>query len=200
MKKKYHLVFLSILLIIFFTACKERKNNEQSQRNEQKTISGNSVFQLKNNWINQFNDTITLNSLSGKPTIMAMIYTHCEYSCPRIIADMKEIESRFSSKDLEDINFLLITIDPERDTPDTLNAFMKKNDMSPNHWTLLTGSQNNIQDMTAIIGFKYKKGSLMDFAHSNLITVWNQQGQQIYQIEGFSTDKKELVDTVLSIL
>ncbi|MEZ5022445.1 MAG: SCO family protein [Chitinophagales bacterium] len=132
--------------------------------------------------------------------MVAMIYTSCNFSCPLIVADMREIESLVPEDKVNDINFVLISIDPTVDQPDTLKAFMLKNQMDENRWTLLTGTEDQIQDIAAVLGFKYKKSSLMDYAHSNLITEFDKNGNWLNQTEGFDSDKAAIVEILLKNL
>lgn len=162
-------------------------------------ISETSIFNLEHKWLNQNADSFQLAQLQGRPSVVAMIYTHCNFSCPRIVADMREIESLVPKDKLNDVNFVLISIDPENDRPDTLLRFLNENEMDPAHWILLTGEINQVEDMAAVLGFKYKKSTAMDFAHSNLITAFDANGEQIMQTEGFGSAKQEMVDRLLVV-
>lgn len=198
---------INILILTFFVfliACNTKPNESKEinkiPRATSSEISDTSIFNIEHQLRNQFSDTIQFKDFSGKPTIMALVYTTCTFSCPRIIADMREVEAAIPEDKASEINFVLISIDPEVDQPDTLKAFMIANEMDENRWTLLNGTNDQIQDIAAVIGFKYKKSSLMDYAHSNLITVFDQNGNWLLQTEGFGGDKQEIVDVLLNAL
>ncbi len=199
-------IYLIFGMAILLTCCqnKEQVHNIQEQIIEQDpsdlVIPETSIFNIEDTWKNQYNENFQFKDLAGKPSIMAMIYTSCQFSCPRIVADMREIESLVPKEKVNDINFVLISIDPEVDQPDTLKSFMIKNDMEPSRWTLLTGSKEQIQDIAAVLGFKYKKSSLMDYAHSNLITEFDKKGNWLHQTEGFGNDKAEIVEVLIKAL
>ena len=192
-----------IFLLIGFWSCSENEDLNkklkvsEDNQTEEFTPSDESVFNLDSKWENQKGDTVELSIVAGKPTILAMIYTHCAYSCPLITADMKELHSLIPIKKRDDINFLIVSIDPIHDRPDTLSRFMQDEKMDEKYWTMLTGTETNIRELAAVLGFKYKKSSLMDYAHSNLITVLNPKGEIVEQINGFGSDKKELIEEVL---
>jgi protein SCO1 len=42
--------------------------------------------------------------------------------------------------------------------------------------------------LAALLGVKYKEGANGQFAHSNLITVLNQQGEIVHQLVGLGQD------------
>ncbi|NIQ52455.1 MAG: SCO family protein, partial [Gammaproteobacteria bacterium] len=55
--------------------------------------------------------------LAGRVRVVAMVYTSCAYACPRIMLDMKRIEAELGPEYREDVGFVIVSIDPERDTP-----------------------------------------------------------------------------------
>lgn len=198
--------FLILMAGLLLFACNkgEKKSEKVSETDNKEQVEvksedlpGTSVFHLDNTWKNQEGESMKLKDLYGKPTVMAMIYTHCPYACPRLIGDMKEIEKKLPEKYLDDINFLLVSIDPEQDTPDTLRVFMKEKNLDTERWTGIVSEKSDIQDLAAAIGFNYKKTSAMDFAHSNLITVFDSKGRQIHQTEGFNAAKDEMIDKLI---
>jgi protein SCO1 len=202
---KRYLSLLALSMLFIFSSCSEDNDldiekfkKENAYEGEEFEPSEESIFNLSSDWENQNGDTVQLNNVAGKPTILAMIYTHCEYSCPLITADMKELHSLIPKDRVEEINFLIVSIDPIHDRPDTLSRFMKKEKMDEKYWTMLTGTETNIRELAAVLGFKYKKSSLMDYAHTNLITVLNPEGEIVEQINGFGTDKKKIIKKVLN--
>lgn len=155
--------------------------------------SGPSDLSLYNNesfWIDHRGDTVRLGSLAGKVQVVSMIYTSCEYTCPRIIADLKKIETLVPRH----IGFVLISIDPERDTPQKLESFASENDLKTN-WVLLHGNSDNVLEVAAMMGVQYKRSSPTDFSHSNILTVLNTHGEIVFQQKGLG----EVEETVLAV-
>src|SRR6516164_2938673 len=44
-----------------------------------------SLYQLESSWTRHDNQTISLKQLRGKVQLIAMIFTHCPSSCPRLV-------------------------------------------------------------------------------------------------------------------
>lgn len=202
--RKRQIITIALLSIFLISSCSEDDSFDMEKFKEENAYEGEefepseeSIFNLNSDWENQNGDTVKLSLIGGKPTILAMIYTHCEYSCPLITADMKELHSLIPDKRKEQVNFLIVSIDPIHDRPDTLSRFMKKEKMDEKYWTMLTGTETKIRELAAVLGFKYKKSSLMDYTHSNLITVLNPKGEIVQQINGFDSDKKKIIKEVL---
>lgn len=196
------ILIFAITLSVFLISCSDDNSNQNSEHTNSKTFTptGESIFNLTSEWENQKAETIKLKHFAGKPTIMAMIYTHCKYSCPLIVADMKSLQEKLPDNIKGKVNFLLVSIDPEYDKPDTLNQFMQKEQMDQKYWTMLCGTESEIRELAAAVGFGYKKSSLMDYAHTNLISVLNEKGEIVEQINGFGSDKKEIIDKVKEII
>jgi protein SCO1 len=169
------------------SCCSEEKSGEYSD---------NSIYNLESNWRNQNGDKISLGNLKGKPVVLTLFYASCTYACPILINDMKKIESSLPKNKLNGYKFVLVSIDPERDTPENLIKTYKMNDLDSNKWTLLTGNKDDVMNLAALIGFKFKDDGKGGFSHSNLITLLNEKGEIVHQHIGLNQN----VDDVLLVL
>lgn len=155
-----------------------------------------SIYNVSSSWRNRFGNRVGLDSLKGKVQVVAMVYTHCEFACPRILADMKRIRDRLSGEDLKKTNFVIISIDPERDTPQRLKEFAMENDLTDTNWTLLNGDQGDILEIAALLGVKYKRISESDFTHSNMLSVLNRQGEITFQRKRLGDNPSDIVAAI----
>jgi len=156
-----------------------------------------SIYQVSSKWVTEDGETVTLGTLEGKTQVVAMVYTSCEVACPRIVASMKTIQKKTDS---DAVGFVLISIDPERDTPEALKAYAEKMNMDDSAWTLLTGSPDNVLELAALLGVRYRKMADGEFAHSNIITVLDAQGAIVYQQNGLGADlTRETAEFVVSL-
>ncbi|MFN8325722.1 SCO family protein [Flavobacterium sp.] len=185
--KKIILFFIAISLF----GCK--KNSEINHN----SISDESIFNLTSKWKTQDNKTIEIKDFKGKVTVMVMIYTSCKAACPRLVADMRDIESKMPKDKLSEINFVLVSIDPEVDTPERLKSFAKANFMDAPHWTFLQGTKTTVQEFANVLAVKYKQIAPMDFSHSNIISVFDKEGILIHQQEGLGVNNKETVNKII---
>lgn len=163
-------------------------------------ISDASIFNLTTTWNTEEGETIQLENLKGKTLVMVMIYTTCKAACPRLVADMRNIEKQIPKNQLKDLQFVLVSIDPETDTPERLKAFAKENLMDHLHWTFLQGTESSVREFANVLAVKYKQISPMDFSHSNIISVFNPRGELVHQQEGLGVDNKETVKTIIELI
>jgi protein SCO1/2 len=78
--------------------------------------------------------------LIGKPTLLYFGYVFCPEICPTTLASMGQWMKRLG-RDADRVNFVFVTIDPERDTPRALKRFLS--DFDP-RIKGLTGTPDNI--------------------------------------------------------
>lgn len=174
-------IFAFLLVLLgSITACKEKS----AEPGEMPTLPSSSIFNLSSQWENQNGDTLHLTDLQGKTLVVVMIYSSCKTACPILIAKMKQIESKFDRKDIDKISMVLVSIDPETDTPEHLKAFATKNGMDGNQWIFLRSDENATREFANVLAMKYKKISPIDFSHSNIISVFKPNGELVKQEEG----------------
>ncbi|MEW6196576.1 MAG: SCO family protein [Bacteroidota bacterium] len=177
-----------------FAAHKNEIHSCCGEEKEKSEASENSIYQLDSKWKTETGKEISLSELSGKPQIMAMIFTSCTYACPIIVNDIKKIEAGIPKEKLGKVNFLLVSIDPERDTPETLMQFAKKQKLNPNRWKLLTADENSVSELAAVMGFKYKKEKDGSFSHSNIISVLDKNGEIAFQHFELNEDITDVIE------
>ena len=174
-------------------------SNHSSKELNSSEISEESIFNLTTSWNTEEGEVIQLEDLKGKTLVMVMIYTTCKAACPRLVADMRNIEAQIPKANLKDLNFVLVSIDPETDTPERLKAFAIENVMDDEQWTFLQGTESGVREFANVLAVKYKQISPMDFSHSNIISVFNTQGELIHQQEGLGVDNKDTIKTILEL-
>ncbi|MCG9126344.1 SCO family protein [Candidatus Poribacteria bacterium] len=120
------------------------------------------------NLTNQDGKPFGLSDLDGKLWVTDFIFTNCPTICPDMTQRMAELQSEISN---DKVNFLSITVDPERDTPQVLSQYALDNGAKQDRWQFLTGDKDHIYNL-ANKGFKlpaaYHEGV---FPHSRKFVV-----------------------------
>ncbi|MEO6788524.1 MAG: SCO family protein [Chthoniobacteraceae bacterium] len=155
-----------------------------------------SLYLLDSKWTSDVAKTIPLSVLRGRPQIVAMFFSHCEYACPILVHDMKQLEAKLPAGVLAKVDFLLVSFDTKRDTPEALAAYRRKQDLSPARWTLLHGGADDVRELAALLGVNYAQDSRGQFAHSNIITVLNAEGEIAFQQTGLNQDPAPLIAAI----
>lgn len=199
---------LTIPLILgFLTGCGFEDEQQKADQQEPVIAASNleifdqelpelSVYHLPATWTTQDGEDIGLEDLRGNVLVMVMIYTSCKAACPRLVADMRGIEKQVAEKDLEKVKFIMVSIDPETDTPQRLKEFSKENLMEDDHWMFLRGTPEATREFAAVLAVSYKKISPIDFSHSNIISVFDEEGVLVHQQEGLGVNNKATVAAI----
>ena len=184
------LLFLFSVLTIF--SCKE--NTEQTAQNKENANS--SIFLLDSKWQNQDAEEIQLKDLKGKNLVMVMIFTSCRTACPILVADMKKVHDKIEKNKLKDTSLVLISIDPTNDTPEVLKKFAAERNMDSEPWIFLRSDEESTREFANVLAVKYKKISPIEFSHSNIISVFNRNGEMVSQEEGSGINSDAVAKTV----
>ncbi|MDN5199745.1 SCO family protein [Fulvivirgaceae bacterium BMA10] len=188
-------VYKLLILLCVLMACSSKSSETEnaSSNSVREVLPDMSIYHLPAKWHTQNNEQIELKDLQGDVLVMVMIYTSCQAACPRLVADMRNIESQIGGQLKDEVKLILVSIDPETDTPERLKAFAKENQMDNDQWLFLQGTEASVREFANVLAVKYKQISPMDFSHSNIISVFDQKGVLQHQQEGLGVDNKETI-------
>ena len=81
-----------------------------------------------------------------------MVYTHCPDICPMTTHNMFLVEQKLSSQLKNKVKFVVISFDPNRDTPNVLKKFAEIRDITFDSWALLSGDDKNTKEVMLKFG------------------------------------------------
>ena len=96
-------------------------------------------------FINQDGDPFTEKDLNDKITILDFIFTSCAGPCPIMTHNMTGLYRSFSQ--VEEVQFVSITVDPDVDTQDILKQYAKINGVNDDRWQFITSNIEAIKDL-----------------------------------------------------
>ncbi len=194
------------LSALFLFSCKEKEEKECCKKDKGKTeevinsVSSNeSIFNLESRWVKQTKDSMSLQDLSHKITVAAMVFTHCESACPRIVADIQRIEKSFTAEELKNIQFLLISMDPTRDTPERFKEFSKEYQLNDN-WICISSNDNGTMELANVLNVRIKPLAGGGFDHSNTIHLIDKNGNITFQQNGLAQEPTEMVNAIRGLM
>lgn len=194
---------LFFAFVIALTSCNDTNKQEEIIEakiiNTNKSLSDLSIYNLPSVWTTQNGEDIELKILKGDVIVMVMIYTSCKAACPRLVADMRAIEAEIPESKKDNVKLVLVSIDPKTDTPERLKEFSIENEMASDQWLFLRGSEADTREFAAVLAVNYKKISPLDFSHSNIISVFNQEGELVHQQEGLAVNNQKTVSKIIEL-
>ncbi len=92
--------------------------------------------------IDQDGNTLTSEDMRGSIVLYSFLYTHCTGpECDSVKNTLLEVDRRLPETNLGDtpFRFVVISFDPERDTPERLRTYADSLGVDLDHWTFATG-------------------------------------------------------------
>jgi len=164
---------------------------------EPTSFTEKSLYQLDSTWTNDSGSAINLASLKGRPQVVAMFFANCAYTCPLLVHNMKQIEAALPENVRTNVGFVLVSFDSERDTPAALHNYRLQHQLDSRRWTLLHGNPDDVLELGALLGVKFKKDAQGQFMHSNVITFLNSEGEIAFQETGLNLSPAHVVDKLV---
>ena len=165
----------------------------------QTNYTDKSLFLLDSTWTSDTGRKVKLGVLRGKPQVVAMFFASCQFTCPLTVSDMQRIEAALPENLRTNTDFLLVSFDSVRDTPAALKAYRAKRELSNQNWTILRGEPDDVRELAALLGVIYRKDTNGDFAHSNIITLLNAEGEIVFQQPGLNLPTDEIISKLKTL-
>jgi len=129
---------------------------------------------------------VTQAALNGKWTAVFFGYTFCPDICPTTFQVLGRAQKLLGPK-ADNLQFLFITVDPARDTPAVLGAYVRSGGF-PTHVIGLTGTDDQIAAAAKIYRATYQKVPQKDgtyiMAHTDIVYLMDPKGRFVAPLTG----------------
>ncbi|MFI0472868.1 SCO family protein [Halomonas sp. HMF6819] len=132
----------------------------------------------------------------GKTTLVYFGYTQCPDVCPLTLARFASIFDELDDEERDDVQMLLISVDPNRDTPEVLKRYT---DAFGPEFTGLTGDKEEIDALTNRYRIAYsfeepnERGDYI-VNHSSAVFAFNDEGQPRFLVRDPHSNQDVLAD------
>ncbi|MBP8047770.1 MAG: SCO family protein [Anaerolineales bacterium] len=99
------------------------------------------------------NGDVSLSDFRGKLVLIYFGYTFCPDICPATLGNVNQALKEIGAK-AEDIQLIMISLDPQRDTPEKLEQYVAH--FNPT-FIGITGTQEQVDTVTSLYGIFYEK-------------------------------------------
>lgn len=111
-----------------------------------KTTSDTAWHHIRNIQLtNQMGRQVSLDDLRNKVLVFNFFFTRCPSICPGLTKNMKKLQDSFV-KNPDIVQFISISVDPERDSVPALRRFADKFNVNHDSWWFATGNKQDIYD------------------------------------------------------
>ena len=120
----------------------------------------------------------TRSRFDGKWSVIFVGFTHCPDICPNTMGLLKSVRAKLAESG-QSLQVVLLSVDPERDTPETLKQYVTYFDPS---FLGATGPNTELDKLGAAMGFVYMKSpgatpETYNVDHSSALILVNPQAQ-----------------------
>lgn len=153
-------------------------------------------------YINQDSSWVKSSEMKNKVWVADFFFTHCPTICPPMTSQMKRLNDE--TQDLASkVQFLSFSIDPKRDTPTRLRAYIDLYDIKGKNWHFFTGDE----EATHLLAKEFFNGAERDeeadggFGHTDYFALVDTKGhvRGIYrgteaaQVDSLQKDLRKLL-------
>jgi protein SCO1/2 len=123
---------------------------------------------------------ITRADLQGRWSLVFFGFTHCPDICPTTLAKLSDVRKRVADLPQEQQpQVVLVSVDPERDTPEVLSAYLAGFDPS---FRGITGTAGDIDDFASALGVAHARvpmgGDQYMVDHTSVVMAIDPQGRR----------------------
>lgn len=152
-------------------------------------------------FIAQTGEPLSLSDLRGRYVLLAFGYTHCPDVCPATLLEFRQIRRQLGDL-ADDVAFVFVSVDPERDTPELLARYMARYDES---FIGLQGDEAGLQAIAPQFGLFWdiregtssRAGYIVDHTASRYLL--DTQGRLI-RVYSFTTDPRVIEDDIRGLV
>lgn len=125
-------------------------------------------------------NTFTQDNLKGQPSLIYFGFSYCPDVCPTALQKLGVIQSQLG-KDSGDVQFVFVSVDSERDTPESLAPYISSRGF-PDGLIGLSGTQEQVEQAVAVHRVYAQKvkdqqsAAEFTYDHSDLIILMNSEG------------------------
>lgn len=107
--------------------------------------------------------------LKGRTVVLSTIYTNCDDACPLITQQLLQVKNKLGDSFGKDVFFVVISSDPERDSPQALKKYAAKQSADGPGWVYLTGRKPDVDFVLKRLG----QWSATVESHNTQLIAWS---------------------------
>ena len=146
-------------------------------------LPGDSIYQLPLPLTDSNGQTRDWRTLRGKPHLVSMFYTSCQYICPLIVESGKAVERQLTPAQQKKLGVVLISMDPARDNPDALKKVADQRKLDTTRWMLASPRTDDVRSVAGVLGIRYRLLADGEFNHSSALILVDANGRILARTE-----------------
>jgi protein SCO1/2 len=162
-------------------------------------MPGDSLYQLPVHFTTASGAHLMLQQYRGAPVVVTMFYGTCKAACPMLTRAMTETAAALPAATRDKVRFLMVTLDPARDTPQALQQLAQEYKLKSPRFELARTDDDGVRLLAASLGIRYRQLPDGNFSHSSILTVLDGSGVPKARTEQLLTADPAFVATVTAL-
>ena len=146
-------------------------------------LPSDSAYQLPLRLTDQHGKSWDWRSKRGRPQLVAMFYSSCQYICPLIVESGKAVQRGLSPAQRERLGVLLISMDPARDTPAALMKVVRERRIDDKRWSLASPQPDAVRGVAGVLDVRYRQLADGEFNHTSALILLDADGRIVARTE-----------------
>ena len=140
-------------------------------------LPGDSIYQLPLTLTDQDGASFPLAQRRGRPMLVSMFYTSCQFVCPMLVDALKATRGKLTAAEREHLDVLMVSFDPAKDTVAVLKHTADERGLDRRQWTLARTDAASVRKLAAVLGIQYRALAGGDFNHTTALILVDAQGR-----------------------
>jgi len=146
-------------------------------------LPGESIFRLDMPLVDQDGRRFQLADRRGRVQVVSMFYSSCPYVCPLTIDTLRKTQEALAPAEQKKLDVLLVSFDPERDTPARLKQVVDERKLDTSNWTLASTDAASVRKLAAVLDIQYRILAGGDINHSTSLVLLDASGKIVMHTE-----------------
>lgn len=155
-----------------------------------------SMYHLEAQLTNQAGQPVRLDVYRGSPVLITLFYGSCPTACPLLIDTVRSVERSTSEARRKSLRVLMISVDPEHDTPAALAQLARERRIDASRWTLARTDAATVRKIAALLNIQYRQMPNGGYNHSSIVTLLSPQGEIVMQSSVLGRSDEALLESM----
>jgi protein SCO1/2 len=150
--------------------------------------------------LDQHGKSTTLRAFEGRTLVVHFIFTHCVAACHTQVKSLQTVRAALPTETRARVQFLSVSLDPERDTPETLREYARAMGVDDPDWRFATSSPDRIARMTDAFSVKREKLADGQIDHTLVVFLFDPSGSLVQRYTSPTVDTARLTREITSVV
>lgn len=143
---------------------------------------------------------VRLSDYRGKPLIISLIYTQCPFACATTTRNLSALKLSRDALGADSFGVLTIGFDTANDTPEAMDDFAKRMDVSLPGWEFVSADPETIRKLSKDLGFVFFPSPEGGFDHITQTTFVDAKGKVNLQVYGEEFENRTLLEPLKNMI